>query len=368
MIVQRGDRVLLRNYDTDAEFRLTPAPSSAPRAGLPQRSDGGASKDELARLCQVERAVVAIDQRSAADLEAAIKELRREQTDREIVASLEGVLRFLQQQKGASPAIDLWRRPPQRLAAPPWQAERRRAVGAPVTLRPQLREVASSAASPARNMTPLGGAPFVPGRPSFLAPVLKGKLPVGARSDIPSAYGFEDLHAIIPDQDDRLILIYGGRYLAVVRGSTTEALFDFESYRHPPKVDAQMAQFAVGDVTYALVREGVLFVANGGGSYAKDMGGKKAFVSALDLGTGELLWRSNPLVQGGGPFVIWRDFLITGYGFTAEPDFAFMLRRDTGEVATKAALKSAPDDIVLNGDRVRIEAYEHIHDFEVSAR
>jgi len=181
------------------------------------------------------------------------------------------------------------------------------------------------------------------------------------------SYGLEDLYAIIPDQEDRLILVYGGRYLAVVRGNTTEALFDFESYLHPPKVDPQWAQFAVSDVTYALVREGVLFVANGGGSYAKEMGGKKGFVSALDLKTGELLWRSSPLVHGGGPFVFWRDFLITSYGFTAEPDYVYMLKRDTGEVATKASIKSAPDDMTLNGDRLHIEAYEHVHDFDVSA-
>ncbi len=367
MIVQRGDRILFRNYDTDAEFRLAPAPAAAPATGLPQQRDAGASKDERARLCQMERALLAIDRRSEVDLAKAIQELRREQADKEVVGALEGVHRFIQQQKGASPAIDLWSRPPVKLATPPWLPERRRAVGSPVTARPRLREISSASASAVRNMSPPGGAPFVPGRPSFLAPVLKGKLPAGARGDIPSSYGLEDLHAIIPDREDRLILVYGGRYLAVIRGNTTEALLDFESFLHPPKVDPQWAKFAVSDVTYALVREGVLFVANGGGSYAKEMGGKKGFVSALDLKTGELLWRSDPLVHGSGPFVIWRDFLVTGYGFTAEPDFVFMLRRDTGEVATKATIKSAPDDLQLSGDRLHVEAYEHVHDFELTA-
>ncbi|MBL8741412.1 MAG: hypothetical protein JNK04_09970, partial [Myxococcales bacterium] len=112
--------------------------------------------------------------------------------------------------------------------------------------------------------------------------------------------------------------------------------------------------------------DGVLFVANGGGSYAKEMDGKKGFMTAIDLKSGELLWRSAPLVHGSGPFVFWRDFLVTGYGFTAEPDTVFMLRRDTGEIAAKAPLKSAPDDMVLTGDHLRVEAYEHVHELELS--
>jgi len=369
MIVRRTDRILLRNYDTDAEFRLAPAPGEAPPSGLPRRSDDReAAADDVHRLCQVERAVVAADQRNEADLKRAIEGLRAERTEREVLTSFEGVLSFIQQQKSAAPGIDLWARPPQKLAAPPWQRETRRSVGSPVTTRPSFKPLASNAASPIRNMDPPSGPTFVPGKPIFLAPVLKGRLPAGARADIPSAYGLEDLRAIIPDQDDRLLLIYGGRYLAIIKGSMTEAFFDLESYRHPPQVDPLNAEFAVADVTYALVRDGTVFIANGGGSYAKEMGGKKGFVTAIDFKSGELLWRSEPLVHGAGPFVFWRDFLITGYGFTAEPDFAYMLRRDTGEVAAKTSIKSAPDDFVLQGDRLRIETYDHTHELELSER
>ncbi len=368
VIVQRGDRILLRSYDSDAEFRLSPAPGPAPGAGLPQAGAPSVDTTSARTLCQAERALVAIDRRDDKALKTAIAALSAEQADDEVVASFEAVWRFLQQQKSQAPAIDLWTKPPQKLATPPWQRERRKSVGEPVTGRPLVRQLSSGPASPVRNMAPLGGAPFVPGRPSFLAPVLKGKLPAGARSDIPSSYGLEHLYAIIPDQEERLLLIYGGRYLVVVRGSTTEAVFDFESWRHPPNVDPAQAQFAIADVTYALVRGGTLFVAHGGGSYAKEMGGKKGFVSALDLKSGELSWRSDPVVNGGAPFVFWRDFLVTAYGFTAEPDNVYLLRRDTGETVTKATLKSAPDDLVLQGDRLRVEAYDHVHEFELSLR
>ena len=64
-----------------------------------------------------------------------------------------------------------------------------------------------------------------------------------------------------------------------------------------------------------------LYVCNGGGSYAREVSGKKGFVTAIDLATGVLRWRSDPLVCNAATFAIAGDYLITGYGFTDESDF-----------------------------------------------
>ena len=60
-----------------------------------------------------------------------------------------------------------------------------------------------------------------------------------------------------------------------------------------------------------------------------------AYVSAIDVQTMKALWHSAPLVSNAANFEVVGDYLITGYGFTAEPDFLFVLRRDTGEAITK---------------------------------
>src|SRR5439155_26840626 len=117
----------------------------------------------------------------------------------------------------------------------------------------------------------------------------------------------------------------------VVLGGAAFRIFDLEALRQPPKTNPQQELFAAQNVTSAAVSSGVLYVANGGGSYAREVFGKKGFLSAIDLASGKLLWRSQPLVANSA-FVLWGDFILTGYGFTEETDALFMLRRADGKV------------------------------------
>jgi outer membrane protein assembly factor BamB len=147
------------------------------------------------------------------------------------------------------------------------------------------------------------------------------------------------------------------------RGDAVRA-FDAEHLRHPPRANPQWKEFAAQDVTGAALVGEVLYVANGGGSYAKEVFGKKGFVTALDVRTGKILWRSQPLVAGG-TFAVYGDYLITGYGFTAEPDYLYLLRRADGSVAQRVSLPSAPSDIYLDGGILRVDAYDGAYDFDI---
>jgi hypothetical protein len=245
------------------------------------------------------------------------------------------------------------------VSVPPWQAtpSQRDARKAP-----RLVKVSSKKASPTRNTAPV----FDPNQPFFIAPVEKGKLPAGARTDIPTTYADANLGAIIPDQatSSPLILIYGGRYVAVVRGDEAERVFDLETFRHPPKVDPKQKDFSAEDATYAQQRDGVLYVCNGGGSYARDVYGKKGFLSAMDATTGELRWRSAPLTCSA-TFAMADDYLVTGYGFTGEPDFVFLVRRSDGAIVQKVPIESGPDKIELSGNHVHVESYGSVTELEL---
>lgn len=186
--------------------------------------------------------------------------------------------------------------------------------------------------------------------------------------DIPSSFGQEHLSAIVPDQrrerGGRLILVYGGRYVALVEGDTVERVFDLDAFRHPPKANPQWKQFATQEVTYAQERDGVLYVCNGGGSYAREVYGKKGFLSSLDATTGRLLWRSAPLTCNA-TFAIAGEHIISGYGFTDEPDFVFVVRRSDGGIVQRVPIASGPHAITLDGARVHVETYGHIVDLEL---
>ena len=109
----------------------------------------------------------------------------------------------------------------------------------------------------------------------------------------------------------------------------------------------------------------MLYICNGGGSYAKEVYGKKGFLSALDATSGKLLWRSAPLTCNA-TFAIAGEHIISGYGFTAEPDFVFLVRRSDGAIVQKVPIDSGPETITLDGNRARVEMYGHVADFELA--
>jgi len=357
-ILARGDQIFVRTYDTDYVFRPAGPLPPAPPAALDAAS--AAARDPLIpeARCWAHAAAAAIDRRDARALGEATAALAQLTGDR----VLEGALGRARAALEARGHIDLSTAQPVVLPRPPWAYALLASPPAPAPAGkpPTLVKVAGGEPAPAR---PLDKPPFRADRPFFLAPIERGKLPPGARRDIPSSYGLEDLRAIIPS-DDRTLLVYGGRYLVSLRGDTTERIFDVDAFRHAPDPDPQTKEFAVQDLTYAQVKDGTLYLCNGGGSYARDVKGKKGFVSALDFATGRLLWRSEPLVCNA-TFVLTGDYMVTGYGFTDEPDHVFLVRRADGKVVQKVRVDTGPTEITAQGDRILVEAHADRYLFEL---
>ena len=77
---------------------------------------------------------------------------------------------------------------------------------------------------------------------------------------------------------------------------------------------------------------GILYVETAHPTYAKSSYGRNAYVSAIDVKKRKLLWRSPALVANAAHFVLLNDTIVSGYGFTAEPDYLYALDRATGKV------------------------------------
>jgi len=181
---------------------------------------------------------------------------------------------------------------------------------------------------------------------------------------VPPRYGLLEVSQVIAHPDHHA-LAYGGRYVAIVdRDGTNWASFDLAPFVSPAVVtNPEWAEFGTQEVTWSQRADGVVYVCNGGGSYAKEVGGKKGFVSALDR-QGDLIWRSAPLVCNAN-FVLSGRYLITGYGFTAEPDNLFVLDRESGKTVGRYPLASAPDILVLDGDTLKVRTYDTDYVFEL---
>jgi len=94
------------------------------------------------------------------------------------------------------------------------------------------------------------------------------------------------------------------------------------------------------------LHEDVLYFNEACQSYSKDAGGTCSSLVAADPREGEVLWRTKPLVSNGRFFVA-DDYIVAGYGFTAEKDTLSIVRRSDGEVMKTQRLPKAPQDIRL---------------------
>lgn len=106
------------------------------------------------------------------------------------------------------------------------------------------------------------------------------------------------------------------------------------------------SQLEVQDVRWA---DGVLYFNEACQSYSRQAKGKCSSLVAYDPSAGEIRWRTRPLVSNNR-FLIHGDHIVTGYGFTAERDYVYVVRRRDGTVVQKLAVPTAPEGFTLTED------------------
>lgn len=102
----------------------------------------------------------------------------------------------------------------------------------------------------------------------------------------------------------------------------------------------------VQDVRWA---DGTLYFNEACQSYAREAGGACSALIALNPETGEVKWRT-PHLTSNNRFVIAGEYIVAGYGFTAEADTLALVRRKDGKVVHKQPLPSAHEDITREED------------------
>ena len=136
--------------------------------------------------------------------------------------------------------------------------------------------------------------------------------------------------------------------------------FDFQHYVWPPRIRPGEREFVYEEVVWAREANGVLYVENAHLTYAKSSYGQNAYVTAIDAQTKKRLWRSKALVANAQTFAVTPDYLVTGYGFTAEPDWLYLLDRKTGRVVERLSLPSGPEKITHSGKNFVVRTYDHV--------
>jgi hypothetical protein len=268
------------------------------------------------------------------------------------------------------PAVDraakLEALPPRALPAPPFAAFVRADRAPTASAKPRLvqrssqrNQITDDAAWFQRNeLAPHG---FVGGRP-----VGGGQLPPGIPAKVG---GLMTLWGHTSPTGTALVLgpdwSGGSRVAVLAPDGAPRELFDFAAWSRAPITTPGDEDYVEQRVRWAEVHGDVLYVATSHSTYAKSSAGKNAFVSAIDLRDGALLWQSAPLVANGENFLTIGDWIVCGYGFTAEPDALFVLDRATGKTIARSPLPSGPSQLVLKGGTLFVRTYDHDLSFQL---
>ncbi len=111
---------------------------------------------------------------------------------------------------------------------------------------------------------------------------------------------------------------------------------------------------------------GVLYVSIGHPTYARSSSGQNAYLLAFEMTTGKLMWKSAPLVSNAGNFILHGGAIISGYGFTAEPDFLYTIDKRTGKTLSRIPLATGPEAIIQKEDRLFVRTYDTDYVFRIA--
>jgi hypothetical protein len=104
--------------------------------------------------------------------------------------------------------------------------------------------------------------------------------------------------------------------------------------------------------------DGVLYLNEACQSYSRNAGRRCSSLVAVTPETGAVRWRTRPLISNG-TFLVLPDFVVAGYGFTAEPDYVSLVRRRDGRVLHRERLGSAPEEIrQVDGGQIEVRDYD----------
>lgn len=169
-------------------------------------------------------------------------------------------------------------------------------------------------------------------------------------------------------------LIYGnnygdGRYLFIydLEKQKFTAGYDFGNYLLPPDYSISNGDFIDQSLTWVAPEDNILYVSNRHRTYAESSQGMNGYLTAIDLNTNEILWRSKPLVCNAENFVIIDRVIICGYGFTAEPDYLYLIDKQNGEILQQINVKTAPDYIIPKDNKLFVRTYDTDYVFEIQS-
>ena len=172
---------------------------------------------------------------------------------------------------------------------------------------------------------------------------------------------------------DEKFLIYGknfaeSRYLLIydLKQNKITQVYDFSNYTLSPHFQQSDRRYINQTLNWVIPEDNILYFSHSHNTYAKSSNGMNGYLTALDRNTNQILWRSQPLVCNANNFVVIDSVIICGYGFTAEPDYLYLIDKNTGSILQQIKLKTAPDYIIQKGNKLYVRTYDTDYVFNIN--
>ena len=172
---------------------------------------------------------------------------------------------------------------------------------------------------------------------------------------------------------DEEFLIYGknfaeSQYLLIydLKQNKISYGYDFINYTLSPNFIESDREYINQTLNWIIPEDNILYFSHSHSTYAKSSKGMNAYLTALDRNTNQILWRSQPLVCNANNFVVIDSVIICGYGFTAEPDYLYLIDKNTGSILQQIPLKTAPDYIIQKGNKLYVRTYDTDYVFNIN--
>ncbi len=179
-----------------------------------------------------------------------------------------------------------------------------------------------------------------------------------------SPYHEDDLFEYIPYNPVGYSYMYTGLQIYEKDGQKLIYDLNLESLCNGPDSRDGIASDTNQFIRYEETVGSTLYVEIGHNEYSVDEPDSN-YIVAIDLDSKEVLFRSEPLVANAGNFRIVDDCIICGYGFTAEPDYIYVLDRFTGRKLDTIKVNSAPEQFEIIDGVLNVATYNTSYTFKI---
>ncbi len=177
---------------------------------------------------------------------------------------------------------------------------------------------------------------------------------------VPTSYGLQQLSYSTANRIGQPVMgVYGvkppdyrwvpGRW-AVAFGAAGQRIhaLDFEALIAPRRVRKGDEELARAHLGHVMMNDGIIYASIGHKTYSASTFGWNSTLVAVKPATGKIIWQSPPLVSNADRFLLIGEILISGYGFTSEPNYIYQISARSGAIIKRHKLRSRPQDFHLS--------------------